>query len=87
MDFGDALSKLRDGQKVTREGWNGKGMYLRLVSPYIDFKINDAYVEGRGIEGTLLPWIGMKAADNAFVPWTPSQRDLLASDWELKVGV
>lgn len=29
----------------------------------------------------LLPWVGMKTADNKFVPWLASQTDLLSDDW------
>jgi len=32
-DFGYALNTLRDGKKVAREGWNGKGMWLELQRP------------------------------------------------------
>ncbi len=28
MDFGGAVRALKDGQRVTRPGWNGKGMWL-----------------------------------------------------------
>ncbi len=28
-----------------------------------------------------LPWIGMKTADDCFVPWLASQTDMLAEDW------
>jgi len=28
-----------------------------------------------------LPWIGMKTADDKFVPWLASQTDVLANDW------
>ena len=31
----------------------------------------------------VLPWIGMKTADDKFVPWLASQTDLLADDWEI----
>ena len=27
-DFGTALGFLKEGMKVARKGWNGKGMYL-----------------------------------------------------------
>lgn len=30
MDFGQAIKSLKEGKLVTREGWNGKGMYLWL---------------------------------------------------------
>ena len=33
------------------------------------------------VEG--LPWIGMKTADDKFVPWLASQTDILAEDWEV----
>ena len=30
MDFSKALRELKNGNKVARQGWNGKGMYLFL---------------------------------------------------------
>ena len=30
MTFGDAIEALKKGKKVTRKGWNGKGMFLWL---------------------------------------------------------
>lgn len=40
--------------------------------------------DGRGSSSlALLPWIGMKTADDGFVPWLASQTDLLAEDWVL----
>lgn len=33
----------------------------------------------------LAPYIGMKTADDKFVPWLASQTDVLAEDWE-RVG-
>jgi len=30
MDFSEALKLLKMGQKVTRQGWNGKGMFIFL---------------------------------------------------------
>jgi hypothetical protein len=81
LNFGQALDLLKKGVKVARLGWNGKGMWLRLVHPYLDphFKVTEL----PGAEGTLLSWVGMKTADNGFVPWLASQTDLLAEDWVL----
>lgn len=28
MDFGEAIKALKDGKRVSRAGWNGKGMWL-----------------------------------------------------------
>lgn len=79
MSFGHAVELLKSGAKIARTGWNGKGMWLRHVSPYNDahFRIE----ETPEAEGTLLPYIGMKTADNGFIPWLASQADVLAEDW------
>lgn len=33
MNFGHALAALKEGHKVQREGWNGKGRGLQNLSP------------------------------------------------------
>lgn len=59
-------------------------MWLILIRPYSDVCTGPQYlVSGRDASMDLLPWIGMKAADNCFVPWLASQTDILAEDWEL----
>jgi hypothetical protein len=79
MNFGQALEKAKAGQRISRDGWNGKGMYVRLVRPYSD----PAYriTESEHADGTLARYLGMKTADNKFVPWLASQTDILADDW------
>ena len=77
MNFGDAIAALKKGERVARAGWNGKGMWLRLIEQYqVGY---DPHILGR----KLLPWIGMKTADDGFVPWLASQADMLSEDWEL----
>ena len=85
MSFSLALELLKNGYRVCRRGWNGKGMWLVLVIPEDD----DTPHEGpgyslwrmQGIVGHALPWIGMRTADDKFVPWLASQTDMLADDW------
>lgn len=77
FDFGQAMFCLKNGDCVRRTGWNGKDMYLVYVPA------EEYTVEGVGKGIPLLPWIGMKTADNKFVPWLASQTDILAVDWEL----
>ena len=80
--FGEALEILKRGGKVCREGWNGKGMWLKEVRKGVFDVGVDTVEEGN----KLLPWIGMKTADDCFVPWLASQTDMLAEDWmQLKV--
>ncbi len=67
-DIGWALSLLRSGQKVARNGWNGKGLWLKLQVPDDHSKMT-------------LPYVYMRTAQGDLVPWLCSQTDLLATDW------
>lgn len=85
MDFGQALHALKNGQKVERAGWNGKGMFLFLV-PGSTFTVNRAPLLGIYPEGTTVNYrshIDMKTADGEVVPWVASQSDLLVDDWRI----
>ncbi|MDQ8953491.1 DUF2829 domain-containing protein [Acinetobacter rudis] len=87
LTFGDAVVALKQGQKVARSGWNGKGMFLALVKGSdADYHVNSR-VFGTGMDGNsekqmpILDAIYMKTADNKLVPWLASQTDVLAEDW------
>jgi hypothetical protein len=86
MDFGQALTALKNGSKVAREGWNGKGMFVVHQKGYPDgIAINANTAEATGImRGTICafrPYLMMWTASGDFVPWVASQTDLLAEDW------
>ena len=68
MDFGDAIVALKQGKRVSRTGWNGKGMWLELQVPDAHSKMT-------------LPYVYMKTAQDDLVPWLASQTDVLAEDW------
>lgn len=34
MNFGLALEALKDGKKVARKGWNGKGLWVSIFKAY-----------------------------------------------------
>ena len=75
FSFSKALELLKQGDKITRKGWNGKGMWLMLIP-------KSHWETTRGLEMLDgLPWVGMKTVDDKFVPWLPSQTDLFANDW------
>jgi len=85
-DFGDVLRLLRVGHRLSRAGWNGKGMFIVLQAGYPDgIPINKNTAQATGIEqGTVCrfrPYLMMFTADGEFVPWVASQTDLLADDW------
>ena len=84
MTFGDALFLLKQGKKVARKGWNGKGMWLVLVPGTIDINFGDgsAYFKAGLSQGTINPHIDMKTATGEMQPgWLASQADMLAVDW------
>ncbi|WP_412804987.1 DUF2829 domain-containing protein [Nocardia sp. SC052] len=87
MDFGQALAVLRDGGRVARAGWNGKGMWLVLVpgstfTVEADRTLGQAAPDLVGQTVNYRPHIDMKTVDGEIVPWVASQTDLLADDWE-----
>lgn len=85
MNFQSALTALKLGQLVSREGWNGKGMFIYLVDGS-KFEVNRAplnRVYAPGTVVTYLPHIDMKTATGECVPWLASQTDILADDWGL----
>ena len=85
MNFGEALQELKEGRKVAREGWNGKGMWLILVpgSPNIKPVAGTPY-SNAGIVGSvnINAHIDMFTADGSMQPgWLASQTDMLTDDW------
>jgi len=83
MNFSQALEYIKLGKKVSREGWNGKGMFIFLVNGST-FTVNRPPLLGTYPEGTKINYhahIDMKTADNQVVPWLCSQTDMLAEDW------
>lgn len=68
LNFGQAIEALKEGKRVARQGWNGKGMFLELQVPDSGSKMT-------------LPYIWMKTACENKVPWLASQTDMLSEDW------
>lgn len=88
LSFGGAIDALKAGKKVTRKGWNGKGMYLWL-KPATTIKAEwckdpmlKEIVDANGGEAEALGTICMKTADNKILTgWLASQTDMLSEDW------
>ena len=83
MDFSEALTLLKKGHLVAREGWNGKNMFLYFV-PGSTFQVNRpplSVIYKEGTEVMSRPHIDMRTADGEHVPWLASQSDLLCDDW------
>ncbi len=88
MDFGQAIRLLKQGKRVAREGWNGKGIYLWLL-PAATVKAEwcpeehlREIAEANGGEIEALGSIRMMTADRKVLTgWLASQTDMLADDW------
>lgn len=90
MNFGQAIEALKEGKKVTREGWNGKGMFLWL-KPATTIKAEwckdpllKQLAEQNGGEIPALGTICMFTAQGQILSgWLASQTDMLAEDWKM----
>lgn len=86
MAFGHAVEALKAGHKVSRAGWNGKGMFLYMEEQTTS---NAAMERHLGLKehfshgGVIIKraHIMMLTAQNDVVPWLASQSDILANDW------
>lgn len=76
--FGQALSAMQSGNKVTRAGWNGQQLeelYGHGQGMWIALQIPDEYSK------MTLPYFYMKTIQGDRVPWVASNTDLFATDW------
>ena len=91
VNFGQAIEAAKQGKRVARSGWNGKGMFVFQRQGFSvkkgEFKFDSRYgesVQQYMVEHNLIftPVLCLKAADNSIVTgWLASQTDILAEDW------
>lgn len=68
MKFGEALEACKQGKKISRKGWNGKGQYVEIQIPDENSKMT-------------LPYLYISTVWGDLVPWSASQTDILSDDW------
>ncbi len=86
--FGEALRLLKQGKRMTRKGWNGKGLSVVYQKGYPHgIPCNKQTAEAWGMnEGDLFkcePYLQISTVDGSHAMWVPSIRDCLADDWEI----
>lgn len=93
LTFGDAIEALKAGKKVSRAGWNGKGMWLAMSPGAKDLPAdkfwagpNREFAVANGGSAEVLPCITMKTVnahgrEAILMGWLASQTDMLAEDW------
>lgn len=90
LDFSSALVYLRQGLRLSRSGWNGKGQYIYMTNgnnvTYRYLKENtrkmiiNSFDKDDSVE--IMPHIDMKNAQNKLIiGWAPTQTDMLSNDW------
>ena len=77
--FGEAIRKLKAGQKVARKGWNGKGIYIEMQKPdeHSKMTLPYIYIVTNGLV------TDNPDAPKGVVPWLASQTDMFATDWRV----
>lgn len=94
MTFGDAIEALKQGKKVTRKGWSGKGTFLwlkqgtEIKSEWCKDPMLKQLADQNSGTITGLPTICMCTRDSSgrnavLTGWSASQIDMLLEDWEI----
>ena len=83
MNFGEALEELKNGELVSRHGWNGSGQYIFLVRG-IDLEDCIFYLSPVQDFDTCSDVLAIRTTSGVVqVGWLASQTDMLSSDWYL----
>ncbi len=82
MDFGRVIQLLKAGQRVQRQGWNGKNQYIELATNISYKNANNEIVnaEHDAIENKAIAFVGTSGVQ---LGWLASQADMLAEDWKI----
>lgn len=78
--FGEAIRRLKAGQKVARKGWNGKKQYIQLATGISYVSVDGELVncEHDAIGNKAIAFVGTSGVQ---MGWLASQADMLADDW------
>ena len=96
MDFGKAIEALKEGKRVARNGWNGKGLFVFQQVPAVigseivpkmqslPQSVKDRFKEvfEEGAVHSILYTNQLALVNyNIVTGWSPSTSDALAEDW------
>lgn len=85
VGFDQALLALKEGKRITRTGWNGKGMFAYMV-PAASYPVQTGAAKEYFGEGSMISYrdyFALKTVDENVAVWVPSTSDILAEDWEV----
>ena len=86
MNFGEALELVKQGKKIARTGWNGRGLFVIYQKGYPQgIPCNKQTAEAWGMnEGDLFrcePYLQINTVDGSHSMWVASIGDILAENW------
>ena len=76
FSFATTYKYIKEGKKVSRQGWNNQRIWIILYNK------GNSHYRGISLNG-FEDFIVMMTTEGKYVPWTPSQTDLLTEDWIL----
>jgi Protein of unknown function (DUF2829). len=90
MSFSFALEALKEGKKIARKGWNGKGMFVVYQKGYpkgipCNRQTAEAWGMNEGDPFICNPYLQIRCVDGSHSMWVPSINDVLSDDWEIVV--
>ena len=92
QNFGQAIEALKQGKRVARQGWNGKGMFVFQQIPAeineeiipkmqsLPQTVKDEFAK-RGGNIRYKNQLAMVYPDNTIYGWVASPSDVLENDW------
>lgn len=83
MNFGKAIELMKEGKRVSRNGWNGKEQYIELATniSYTNSLGEIINAEHDAIGNKAIAFVGTSGVQ---LGWLASQSDMLAEDWNEK---
>lgn len=80
LSFGTAITAVKAGHRIAREGWNGKSQYVELADciSYRNSACETVNANHQAIGNKALAFVGTSGVQ---LGWLASQADMLADDW------
>ena len=86
--FGAVIELAKQGSKIHRKGWNGKGMFVVYQKGYPEgIPCNAQTAKAWDLkEGDLFkcePYLQIQTVNGSHSMWAPSVNDILSEDWDI----
>lgn len=80
LNFGQAIERVKQGERMKRMGWNGKNQYIELAKniSYVNARGEIVNAEHEAIGNQAIAFVGTSGVQ---LGWLASQADMLAVDW------